>query len=50
MLKKGSPTTVDALEEGKALYSTEDPEKLRRVYRELKKGMRRAETTVVVPP
>ena len=50
MLRRGSPTIVDALEEGVILYSTKDLELLMEVYRELKRrGMRRTETTIIVP-
>ena len=51
MLRKGNPLIVDALEEGKILYSTNDFKKLINVYKELKeKGMMRTNTTIIVPP
>ena len=51
MLKKGNPIIVNALEEGKILYSTKDLEKLVETYKELKRrGLRRTETTIVLPP
>lgn len=50
MLEKGNPIIVDALEEGKILYSTKDFEKLMKVYKELKRrGLRKTETTIVLP-
>lgn len=50
MLKKGNPTIVDALEEGKILYSTEELTELIRTYEELKrKGLRKTKTSVIVP-
>lgn len=51
MLKKGNPIIVNALEEGKILYSTEDLEKLIETYGELKRrGLRKTETSIVLPP
>ena len=50
MLKRGNPIIVDALEEGRVLYSTSEFEKLVEEYRELKKkGLRRTNTTIIVP-
>lgn len=50
MLKKGNPTIVNALEEGKILYSTEELTELIRTYEELKrKGLRKTKTSVIVP-
>lgn len=50
MLRKGNPLIVDALEEGRVLYATEDLEELLKAYRELKrKGLRRTGTTIIVP-
>ncbi len=50
MLEKGNPIIVDALEEGKILYSTKDFEKLMKAYEELKrKGLKKTETTIVLP-
>ncbi len=51
MLKKGNPLIVDALEEGKILYSTKDLEKLVKLYKDLKmRGLKKTETTVMLPP
>ncbi len=50
MLKKGNPIIVDALEEGKILYLTEEVSTLINTFKELKKrGLRRTETTIIVP-
>lgn len=50
MLYRGSPTIIDALEEGIVLYSTRDLERLVEAYRELKKrGLSRSETSIVLP-
>ena len=50
MLKKCNPLIVDALEEGIVLYSTTEISKLFEAYEELKKrGLKRTETTIVIP-
>lgn len=51
MLRRGCPTIVDALEEGKVLYAEERClRKLIEVLSELKKrGLRRSETSIVLP-
>ena len=50
MLAKGNPILVDALEEGKVLYTTPEFEELVETYRELKRrGLRRTETSIVLP-
>ncbi len=50
MLRKGNPIIIDALEEGKTLYSTRELEKLIKEYRELKKkGLKRTNTTIIIP-
>jgi len=50
MLKKCNPMIVDALEEGKVLYASEEYGRLLDAYEELKKrGLRRTETTIVIP-
>lgn len=51
MLKKGSPTIVDALEEGIVLHKSEDLSKLMKTYEEMKrKGLRRSEVSIILPP
>ena len=51
MLRKGNPIIVDALEEGEILYSTKEFKELIRLFNDLmKKGLRRTETTIIVPP
>ena len=50
MLRKGNPIIVDALEEGRILYSTAEFEILTKEYEKLKKrGLRRTNTTIVIP-
>ncbi len=50
MLRKGNPIIVDALEEGKILYSTKELEEIIEEYRRLKeRGLKRTDTTIVVP-
>jgi len=50
MLKRGNPLIVSALEEGRVLYATDEYRRLLDAYEELKRrGLRRTETTVVVP-
>jgi len=50
MLKKCNPLIVDALEEGEVLYASEEYGRLLDAYEELKKrGLRRTETTIVIP-
>jgi len=49
-LPRGNPILVDALEEGKVLYTTPEFEELVETYRELKRrGLRRTETSIVLP-
>lgn len=51
MLRKGNPTIVDALSEGLVLYGGERFRELLKHYEELlEKGLRRTETSVIVPP
>ena len=51
LLRRGVPTVVDALEEGKVLYAEEEElSKLMDIYKKLKmRGLRRTETTIIVP-
>lgn len=50
MLRKGNPMIVDALEDGRPLYSTMDIDILMKLYRELKrKGLRRTNTSIKLP-
>ncbi len=50
MLRRGNPIIVDALEEGRILYSTAEFEILAKEYEKLKKrGLRRTNTTIVIP-
>ena len=50
MLRKGNPTVIDALEEGKILYSTRELKEIIEEYRKLKKkGLRRTNTTIIIP-
>ena len=50
MLRRGNPIIVDALEEGKVLYSTPELEELIEEYRRLKEaGLRRTKTSIVLP-
>lgn len=50
MLRKGNPTIVDALSEGVVLYAGDRFEELLRLYRELvEKGLRRTETSIILP-
>lgn len=51
LLRRGVPTIVDALEEGKVLYAEEEElSKLMDIYKKLKmRGLRRTETTIIVP-
>jgi len=50
MLRRGNPIIVDALEEGRILYSTAEFEILTKEYEKLKKrGLRRTNTTIVIP-
>ena len=50
MLRRGNPIIVDALEEGRILYSTAEFEMLTKEYEKLKKrGLRRTNTTIVIP-
>ncbi len=50
LLKKGSPTIVDALEEGIILYASNRFSVLKDIYKELKKrGLKRTSVSIVVP-
>ncbi|ABN69870.1 DNA polymerase, beta domain protein region [Staphylothermus marinus F1] len=50
MLKRGNPIIVDALEEGKILYATNDLEEIIKEYDKLKKkGLKRTNTTILIP-
>lgn len=50
MLRKGNPIIVDALSEGVVLYAGNRFEELLRLYRELvEKGLRRTETSIILP-
>jgi predicted nucleotidyltransferase len=50
MLKRGNPTIVDALEEGKVLYASNDLNKLLNLFKELKRrGMKRSKTSIILP-
>ena len=50
MLEKGSPTIVDALEEGVTLYSTPTLQRLREKLEKMRRrGLRRTATTIKVP-
>ena len=50
MLKRGNPTIVNALEEGKILYKNKDFEKISEILKELKKkGLRRSKTSIILP-
>ena len=50
MLRRGSPTIVDAIEEGAVLYKGRGFERLLEEYRRLKRlGLRRTRTSIVVP-
>jgi len=50
MLRRGNPIIVDALEEGRVLHSSGGLERLLELYEDLKRrGLRRTETTIVVP-
>ena len=47
---KGCPSIVDALEERKIIYSSNELNELINLYRELKKrGLRRTETSIKLP-
>ncbi|QOJ79247.1 nucleotidyltransferase domain-containing protein [Infirmifilum lucidum] len=51
MLSRGNPLIVDAMEEGRVLYSSSELDVLVGKYRELKeRGLARTSTTIVVPP
>lgn len=50
MLRRGNPTLVDALSEGIVLYSGEKFKELLKHYEELlRRGLRKTETSVIVP-
>ncbi len=50
MLKNGNPTIYDALDEGIILYETEEFMVLKNLFEKLKKkGMRRTNTTIIIP-
>ena len=50
LLKKGNPTIVDALEEGKILYSNDSFNIIMDLYNNLKKkGLKRTSTSIIVP-
>ncbi len=50
MLRRGNPLVVDAMEEGIVLYATNEIEKLKSLYEELKRrGLRRSRTSIIVP-
>ncbi|MEM0302986.1 MAG: nucleotidyltransferase domain-containing protein [Archaeoglobaceae archaeon] len=50
MLKRGNITLVDALEEGVLLYSDEEFEILRQIYKEMvEKGLRRSKVSIILP-
>ncbi|MEM1747987.1 MAG: nucleotidyltransferase domain-containing protein [Sulfolobales archaeon] len=51
MLKKGNPIIIDALSEGIILYSREEFNELLKLYEELlRKGLKKSETSVIIPP
>lgn len=51
MLRRGNLIIIDALEWGKMLYKDDSLEELLEVYNELKRrGLRRTETTIILPP
>ncbi|MEM1921304.1 MAG: nucleotidyltransferase domain-containing protein [Desulfurococcaceae archaeon] len=51
MLKKGNPIIVDAISEGIILYSREEFKELLKLYEELlRKGLKRSETSIIIPP
>ena len=50
LLRKGTPSIVDALEEGKILYLDDRFKALEKLYTELKKkGMKRTYTSITIP-
>ncbi len=51
MLKRGNPTLVDSLEEGRVLYAEERYiSELMRIFEKLKeRGLRRSETSIILP-
>ncbi|RLE47898.1 MAG: nucleotidyltransferase domain-containing protein [Candidatus Methanomethylicota archaeon] len=50
MLKKANPTIVNALEEGKPLYTSQTYQKLVKQLQELKrKGLKKTTTTITMP-
>ncbi|MEM0380062.1 MAG: nucleotidyltransferase domain-containing protein [Desulfurococcaceae archaeon] len=51
MLKKGNPIIVDAISEGIILYSREEFKELLKLYEELlRKGLKKSETSIIIPP
>jgi len=51
MLRRGNLIIIDALEWGKILYGDDVLKELRKAYEELKRrGLRRTETTIILPP
>ena len=50
LLRRGSPTIYDALEEGRVLYADKSFEALKKLFEELKrKGVRKGYTSILVP-
>jgi predicted nucleotidyltransferase len=50
MLGEGNPLIVDAIEEGRVLYRSEDYDRLLEAFRRLReKGMRRSNTSIILP-
>ncbi len=51
MLKKGNPIIVDAISGGIILYSREEFKELLKLYEELlRKGLKKSETSIIIPP
>jgi predicted nucleotidyltransferase len=50
MLGEGNPLIVDAIEEGRVLYRSEDYDRLLEAFRRLReKGMRRSNASIILP-
>jgi len=50
MLKKGNPLIIDALSEGKTLYTTKKFEEIIKLYKNLiNKGLTKTKTTIILP-
>ena len=50
LLRRGCPTIIDALEEGRVLFATQKLKEIINMYEDMKRrGLRRTNTTIILP-